>query len=62
MITSADPRGYAAVCRALARTDLTDNLSAISSPTLIISGASDPNVSAQSQDVLGEKIPTNTQV
>jgi 3-oxoadipate enol-lactonase len=52
MIHEADADGYAAVCVALADTDLTAQLGKITCPTLILSGAQDPGVNRQAQDTL----------
>jgi 3-oxoadipate enol-lactonase len=42
MIRNTNPRGYAGCCHAIAALDLTDRLSAIKVPTLVIVGEDDP--------------------
>lgn len=62
MITAADPNGYAAVCRALADTDLTLDLHKITCPTLVMSGEQDPAVNRQSQETLTSHIKNTTEI
>jgi len=42
MIAGIDPAGYVACCEVLATSDLRDRLAAITAPTLVVAGASDP--------------------
>lgn len=56
MITSISAEGYATCCDALARTDLTDRLAAISSPTLVVAGASDPTAPPALMAAMAEQI------
>ena len=56
-ILEADPRGYRAVMRALARFNVRDRLSEISSPTMIISGSADSTVPLPVQEQLVVGIP-----
>ena len=62
MITTADPNGYAAACRALADADLTPHLHNITCPALIMSGEQDPAINIQSLNVLKENIANNTEI
>ena len=62
MIRAADPMGYAAICRALADTDLTAGLETIACPALVMSGEHDPGVGSQSQETLIAGIGESIQV
>jgi len=57
MLTSADPEGYAACCGAIERMDLRADLSAITAPTLVISGADDLATPVEHQRLIAEAIP-----
>ena len=61
-IAQADPKGYRAALRALARFDVEDRLGNIQSPTLIVTGEADSTVSPRYQRVLAERIPNARQV
>jgi 3-oxoadipate enol-lactonase len=57
MLTSADPEGYAACCGAIERMDLRGDLSRITAPTLVISGADDLATPVEHQRLIAEAIP-----
>jgi 3-oxoadipate enol-lactonase len=56
MIRATDPRGYAGCCHAIAALNLTDRLSAITTPTLIIVGADDPGTPVAASQVIQQHI------
>ncbi len=56
-VIQADPRGYRAAMRALARFNVVKRLAEIRIPTLVISGAEDTTVPLKNQQVLVERIP-----
>jgi 3-oxoadipate enol-lactonase len=57
MITATNPEGYASCCEAIAQMDLRDQLSKISAPTLVISGANDLATPVELQQVIVSGIP-----
>ena len=57
MLEAADPHGYVACCAAIRDMDFTENLSAIRSPTLIITGTHDPGTTPADGIYLAENIP-----
>ena len=57
MLTAADPEGYAACCGAIERMDLRADLSRITAPTLVISGADDLATPVEHQRLIAEAIP-----
>jgi 3-oxoadipate enol-lactonase len=57
MLTSADAEGYAACCGAIERMDLRADLSRITAPTLVISGADDLATPVEHQRLIAEAIP-----
>ena len=61
-IAQADPRGYRAAMRALARFNIENRLSEIQSPTLVITGSEDTTVSPHDQQALAERISQAQQV
>ncbi len=61
-IMQADPRGYRAAMRALARFDVRSRLSSLRVPTLVITGADDTTVHPKYQRKLVESIPSAKQV
>ena len=61
-IAQADPRGYRAAMRALARFNVEDRLPEIAVPTLVVTGEADTTVSPRYQRVLAERIPNARQV
>jgi 3-oxoadipate enol-lactonase len=56
MIRSTPPRGYAGCCHAISALDLTDRISAISLPTLIIVGEEDQGTPVAASNVMHERI------
>jgi 3-oxoadipate enol-lactonase len=56
MIRSTDPRGYAGCCHAISALDLTDRLSTIKLPTLIIVGEDDPGTPVAASQAIKDKI------
>jgi 3-oxoadipate enol-lactonase len=56
MIRSTPPRGYAGCCHAIAALNLTDRLSAISLPTLIVVGEQDQGTPVAASQVMQERI------
>jgi 3-oxoadipate enol-lactonase len=61
-IVQANPSGYRATMRALARYDLRSRLSEINHPTLIITGENDRTVTPDIQKSLADEIPFARQV
>jgi pimeloyl-ACP methyl ester carboxylesterase len=61
-ILQADPRGYRAAMRALARFNVSDQLAEIRCPALVITGQNDTTVAPQRQKTLVECIPGARQV
>ena len=61
-IMQANPDGYRAAMRALARFDVRDRLSSIQTPTLVITGDNDTTVNPKIQRRLVEGIPGARQV
>jgi 3-oxoadipate enol-lactonase len=57
MLVATDPEGYAASCGALERMDLRDQLSRITAPTLVISGAQDEALPPDQQRLIADAIP-----
>lgn len=56
MIRSTPPQGYAGCCHAIAALDLTDRISAISIPTLVIVGEEDQGTPVAASKVMNERI------
>jgi 3-oxoadipate enol-lactonase len=56
MIRSTPPRGYAGCCAAISALDLTDRISAISVPTLIVVGEDDQGTPVAASRVMNERI------
>ncbi len=56
-ISQADPAGYRATMRALARFDVTQRLPGIQIPTLVITGEQDTTVPIEIQNELASRIP-----
>ena len=56
MIRSTPPTGYAGCCHAIAALDLTDRISAISLPTLIVVGEEDQGTPVAASRVMNERI------
>jgi 3-oxoadipate enol-lactonase len=56
MIRTTPPQGYAGCCHAIAALNLTDQLSAITLPTLIIVGEDDPGTPVAASRVIHEQI------
>ncbi len=57
MIASSPVEGYAGCCEAIAALDLRAQLSRITAPTLVISGAQDPSLPPEHQRLIAEAIP-----
>jgi 3-oxoadipate enol-lactonase len=57
MLTSTSPEGYAECCGAIERMDLRGELSGVSAPTLVISGAQDPSTPPQHQELIAGSVP-----
>ena len=57
MLEAVPPEGYVACCAALRDTDLRETVSAIRTPTMIISGAKDPAATPDDGKYLANKIP-----
>lgn len=56
MIRTTPPQGYAGCCHAISALDLTDHISAISLPTLIIVGEEDQGTPVAASKVMNERI------
>jgi 3-oxoadipate enol-lactonase len=56
MIRGTNPRGYIGCCHAIAALDLTDRLSAVRTPTLIIVGEDDPATPVAASRTIQERI------
>jgi 3-oxoadipate enol-lactonase len=56
MIRSTPPRGYAGCCHAISALDLTDRLSAISLPTLVVVGEDDQGTPVAASKAIQERI------
>jgi 3-oxoadipate enol-lactonase len=59
MIASIPAEGYAGCCEALADSDLTDRLAAITAPTLVVAGGSDPTAPPGLMRDMAGQIPTS---
>jgi pimeloyl-ACP methyl ester carboxylesterase len=57
MIRSTYPKGYAACCRAIAELNLTERLSSIGAPTLVLVGDEDPSTPPDSSQEIHERLP-----
>jgi 3-oxoadipate enol-lactonase len=57
MVHAADDEGYAGCCAAIAAMDQRSDLSRITAPTLVVSGADDPALPPEHQQVLADGIP-----
>jgi pimeloyl-ACP methyl ester carboxylesterase len=56
MIRSTPPQGYAGCCHAISALDLTDRISAIAIPTLIVVGEEDQGTPVAASQVMNERI------
>ncbi|RBY90781.1 3-oxoadipate enol-lactonase [Blastococcus sp. TF02A-26] len=56
MIASSDDEGYAACCEVVADMDLREDLGRITAPTLVVSGAEDPSLPPEHQQVIASGI------
>ena len=56
MIAGSDDAGYAACCEVVAAVDLREDLSRITAPTLVVSGAEDPALPPEHQQAIAEGI------
>jgi len=56
MIRSTPPKGYSGCCHAIAALDLTDRISAITLPTLIVVGEEDQGTPVAASRVMNERI------
>lgn len=56
-LVALDPQGYAAACDAVSRFDVTDRLTEITVPTLVIAGAQDISTPPAVVEVLAQGIP-----
>ena len=56
MIRNTPPAGYAGCCHAISALDLTDKISAIKIPTIVIVGEDDPGTPVAASRVMHEKI------
>jgi 3-oxoadipate enol-lactonase len=56
MLASTPVEGYASCCEALARLDVRDELSRITAPTLVISGADDPAIPPAHQQAIAAAV------
>jgi 3-oxoadipate enol-lactonase len=56
MIRSTPPKGYAGCCHAISALDLTDRISAIALPTLIVVGEEDQGTPVAASKVMHERI------
>jgi 3-oxoadipate enol-lactonase len=56
MIRRTPPRGYAGCCAAISALDLTDRISAIAVPTLVVVGEDDPGTPVAASEVIRAKI------
>lgn len=57
MLAATSPTGYSACCRALASFDVTDRLTEVRTPTLVVVGDQDPVAPPEQARVLAEGIP-----
>ena len=57
MIAGADDEGYAGCCAAIAAMDQRADLGRVTAPTLVVSGAEDPALPPEQQQVLADGIP-----
>jgi 3-oxoadipate enol-lactonase len=57
MVRAADDEGYAGCCAAIAAMDQRSDLARITAPTLVISGADDPALPPEHQQVIADGIP-----
>jgi 3-oxoadipate enol-lactonase len=56
MIRTTPPAGYAGCCQAIAQLNLTDRISAIKVPTVVIVGEDDPGTPVAASKVIAENI------
>jgi 3-oxoadipate enol-lactonase len=56
MIAGADDEGYAACCEAVGRLDLREDLARVTAPTLVVSGAEDPALPPEHQQLVADGI------
>jgi 3-oxoadipate enol-lactonase len=59
---SIDPAGYAGCCEAIGAMDLLDTIGAITAPTLVLAGASDPATPPVHAEAIHERIAGSTLV
>ena len=57
MVRATDDEGYAGCCAAIAGMDQRPDLSRITAPTLVVSGADDPALPPEHQQVIADGIP-----
>jgi 3-oxoadipate enol-lactonase len=57
MITAADDEGYAGCCAAIAAMDLRPDLARVAARTLVVSGADDPALPPEHQQVIADGVP-----
>lgn len=57
MIAATPAEGYASCCDAIAGTDLTAELPAISTPTLVLGGAQDPATPPETVELIAREVP-----
>lgn len=57
MLAATPAAGYAACCGAIERMDLRGDLTRITAPTLVVSGADDPAASLEHQHLISQRIP-----
>ena len=57
MFLSTDPEGYARCCEAIARWDVTGELTRVAAPVLVIAGAEDPSTPPEQLRAIAAEIP-----
>jgi 3-oxoadipate enol-lactonase len=57
MVRAADDEGYAGCCAAIAAMDQRADLAGITAPTLVVSGADDPALPPEHQQVIADGVP-----
>jgi 3-oxoadipate enol-lactonase len=62
LLSSADPRGYAATCRTIAELDIGDELARIAAPVLLVGGDRDGVAPPDANRRNAERIPTGSHV
>ncbi len=58
--STADPRGFANACRAMAGLKLDDEIGAISVPTVLVAGDADQHCPPRASEIIASKIPGAT--